>query len=345
MSQSKMFSLFAAILSIIVYAFFHTQTIPPLSSGQTATTVLPTSHNTSLTLFTEPEAGISPLLTLIQSASSSIDLVMYQLEDMNIETALVKKVNEGIPVRVLLNKGYYGRQENDRNNEAFTYLTDNGVAVHWTPSYFALTHQKTLIIDHSKAFIMTFNLTPRYYASGRDFAIIDSNTTDVDAIQSAFNDDWGGNKKTASNGIDLVWSPGSKDELLSLINNAHTSLDIYNEEMADTDIITALSTAAKRGVSVRIVMTYSTNWKKAFQTLSENGVSIHTFAKSAPLYIHAKMIVADKQRAFVGSENFSSNSMSKNRELGIVTNESALLTSLETTFAQDWDDARPFVAQ
>jgi phosphatidylserine/phosphatidylglycerophosphate/cardiolipin synthase-like enzyme len=116
--------------------------------------------------------------------------------------------------------------------------------------------------------------------------------------------------------------------------------------MNDQDITSALEAAAKRGVAVRVDMTYATNWKPALTELSSAGVLIRTYASSSKkLYIHAKMILADNATAFVGSENFSTGSLDDNRELGIVLSQRDVLDSLETVFNADWEQARPFVSQ
>ena len=98
----------------------------------------------------------------------------------------------------------------------------------------------------------------------------------------AFDDDWNSDNTPAGNGDDLVWSPGSESALLSLINNAQVSLDIYNEEMADANITDALEDAARRGVAVRVDMTYSSEWKTAFAALTAVGVQVRTYAVQAP---------------------------------------------------------------
>jgi len=59
-------------------------------------------------LITEPGDGMTQVLNVIQGATKSIDLVMYELEDTQIESALVLAEKRGIAVRVLLNEGYYG---------------------------------------------------------------------------------------------------------------------------------------------------------------------------------------------------------------------------------------------
>ena len=157
-------------------------------------------------LIIEPGDGMTKVLSMIQGATKSIDLVMYELEDTQIESALVLAEKRGVAVRVLLNEGYYGAQPSKESEDAYQYLKSGGVTVNWTQSYFALTHQKTLIVDGSQALIMTFNLTSQYYSTSRDFGVVDKDQADVSAIEATFNDDWQGIKDTASQGDDLVWS-------------------------------------------------------------------------------------------------------------------------------------------
>ncbi|MFZ2803928.1 MAG: phospholipase D-like domain-containing protein [Patescibacteria group bacterium] len=299
------------------------------------------SSAASSTLVIEPDAGVAPVISMIQSAKKSVDLVMYELEDTQVERALVADQARGVTVRVLLNQGYFGAQSKD-NVPAYQFLSTNKVAVKWTPSYFALTHEKSLVVDGSQALIMTFNLTPQYYSSSRDFGLVDDDPKDVAAMESTFDADWKGTKIASANGDDLVWSPGSEPQTVSVINSATSSLDVYNEEMSDKRIISALEAAAKRGVTVNVDMTDSSDWSSAFQALTSAGVHVRTYAAKATLYIHAKMVLADGKTAFVGSENFSATSLNQNRELGLDVSDPKVLTSLLATFNADWSVATPF---
>jgi phosphatidylserine/phosphatidylglycerophosphate/cardiolipin synthase-like enzyme len=113
---------------------------------------------------------------------------------------------------------------------------------------------------------------------------------------------------------------------LALIRGAKRSLVAYNEEMSDPQIIHALSAAARRlgPGKVRVVMTENSDWASAFDTLTQAGAQIEVFpAASNVLYIHAKAIVADGRRAFMGSENFSQASLDDNRELGLMLSSAA----------------------
>ncbi len=295
----------------------------------------------ALSLFVEPQAGIAPVLSLIRGAKSSLDLVMYQFEDRPVADALIAAQKRGVEVRVLLNHGYRG-QADPTNEPAYNYLYAHGVPVKWTPGRYDLTHQKSLVVDAKTLLIMTFNFTPQYYASGREFGVLDRDPPDVLASETVFGADWHSLKIHAPTADGLVWSPGSEATMLRLINGAHQTLAIYNEEMADDRITAALEAAVRRGVQVRVCMTYATAWKGAFNALNDDGVQVRTYASTANLYIHAKMILVDDHLAFIGSENFSPPSLEANRELGLTLDSVPLVAQLRDTFNLDWADARPY---
>jgi phosphatidylserine/phosphatidylglycerophosphate/cardiolipin synthase-like enzyme len=333
-----------AALTVCLWPY-HQQLLPvaasrQLSDADIAAELSGVSAQAPLSLLTEPDDTAEPVMQAIQTAHQSVDLVIYELEDPQVEQALADAQSRGIAVRVMLdNLDSFG---NYPNRAAFGFLQAHAVPVEWAPSSLAITHQKTLIIDGTQAFIMTFNLSPQYYTSSRDFAVVDAGPKDVAAIKAVFDADWSGQTTSTDTASDLVWSPGSANTLVALINSATSSLDIYNEEMADSRIENALQAAAARGVHVRVNMTYATSWKKALQSLATSGVEVRTYASSAKFYIHAKVIIADNAEAFIGSENFSTQSLDLNRELGILLKRPDVIQSLEATFNKDWAGSRPF---
>jgi phosphatidylserine/phosphatidylglycerophosphate/cardiolipin synthase-like enzyme len=331
-------AVFAVVVLAGVFGGFTLRSSPPARSSSASP-----AATGALSLITEPQAGIAPVLRAISGARRSVDLVMYEDEDTQVDGALVADAARGIRVRVLLNGGYY-RERSDVNDPAYDDLRTHHVPVRWTPSYFALTHEKALVVD-GRAYILTFNFTPRYYAADRDLGVIDGDRADVSAIERTFTADWNGRRIDAPPGRDLVWSPGSAQAQLALIGSARAGaqLDVYNEEMDSRPVEQALEAAARRGAHVNVVMTYASEWKAAFAALTAAGVLVRTYAQDAPLYIHAKMILTGA-RAFVGSENFSTTSLDDNRELGIVIGVPAIIRSLRATFARDFAGARPFAA-
>ena len=290
----------------------------------------------------EPSAGLSPIHALLAGAHRSLDLTMYELVDPVSERLLATDAARGVRVRVLLDR----TDEERRNAAAFSYLAAHAVAVRWASDRYTRTHEKAAVIDGTTALVMTLNLVTADYAGTRDFALADHLPVDVSAIESVFSADWQGAATPTPTGSDLVWSPGAEAPLVALIDGARRQLLVENEEMDDPYITRPLEQAARRGVDVEIVMTEDSEWATAFDALAAAGAHVRTYAESAPLYIHAKAIVADPggagARAFVGSQNFSIASLVYNRELGVETSSGAVVAPLAGALAADFAGARPW---
>jgi cardiolipin synthase A/B len=296
-------------------------------------------NGNGLSVLAEPQAGAAPFLALIGGARTSIDLTMYELFDPRVERALAVAAHRGVNVRVLLNGGYYSKRE-ATNAAAYRYLRGRGVHVRYTPTYFALTHQKTLTVDGRASAIMTLNFDG-LYSSTRDYAVLDRQPADVAAIIAAFDADYASHRATASTGTgDLVWSPHAAASILSLIGAAQHSLDLENEEMAYAPARDALCAAARRGVAVRVVMTYASEWRDDLAQLRSCGVNIRLY-HGQRYYIHAKLLVIDGRRALVSSQNLSTGSLQYNRELGITLRTKDLVSRLTGDFDADYRRATP----
>jgi len=300
--------------------------------------------STTYTLVTEPDQGITPIYNFIGTAKKTIDMTMYEFTDTTGEQLLAQAAAAGVTVRVILDQNL----EKSGNTAAYNYLTANGVQVHWANPIYAATHQKTITVDGATSAVMTLNLTSQYYSTSRDFAVIENDPNDVAAIEATFNADFTNAAITPPDGDDLVWSPtNSQSALLALINGAQHSLLIENEEMSDTNIVNALVSAAARGVLVQIAMTNDDNeYSSEFNQIVAAGGEISTYAETASLYIHAKVILADygspDAQVFIGSENFSSASLTENRELGLIISDSAILASIYGTLTGDFTGGTPW---
>jgi phosphatidylserine/phosphatidylglycerophosphate/cardiolipin synthase-like enzyme len=306
--------------------------------GTTTTTTNAGGAHTSL--ITEPGAGDRPFIALIDSARRSVRITMYELEDQRVEQALAATASRGVHVMVLLDHGRYGAGR-PGNQAAYNYLRAHNVIVAWAPTYFALVHQKSIVIDRRTAVIMTLNLTPAYYSSSRDFAVLDHRSADVDAIARVFDADLRGRQITpGAGGGDLVWSPGAQAPISALIAHAQRSIDVESEEMDDPAMTRQFCQAAQRGVRVRVVMTYQTAWRAALTHLAGCRAQVRTYPASAALYIHAKLIRVDGRTVFIGSQNLSRQSLTYNRELGIITKSPLIAASTGQTFSRDFTAAQ-----
>jgi cardiolipin synthase A/B len=297
---------------------------------------------TGLVLITDPAQGMNWFYDFIGTAKTSIDMTMYELTDTTVTSLLTKAAKSGIAVRVILDQNL----EKTDNTPAYQALAAGGVSVHWANPTYAATHQKTMTIDRTTSAIMTMNLTPDDYVTSRDFAVITTDAADVAAIETVFEADFDSAAITPPTGDDLVWSPtNAESSLVDLIQGAKASLYVENEEMGDSTIVSALSSAASHGIEVNLVMEDSRSYQSEFETLQDAGVAVMTYEHAA-IYIHAKVIVSDfgtpAVKAFVGSENFSNASLTENRELGMITSDPTIVTSLHTTLQGDFDGGTVF---
>src|SRR6202050_5416516 len=99
-----------------------------------------------------------------------LDLTMYELSDPRAEQILVADHDRGVRVRVLLDRDYSGGSV---NQAAYSTLSGAGVPVAWANDS-EIFHQKTITVDGAQSALMTGNLTSQYYATTRDFVIMDS---------------------------------------------------------------------------------------------------------------------------------------------------------------------------
>lgn len=322
----------------------------PRSAVSPSTGSAPPGH----ALIVEPDDGRTAVLQAISAAAKSIDLTIYELSDPEVVGALSAAQARGATVRVLYNWYSFSPEEQKENvMPTIQSLTRDGVACRPAPRAFEVTHEKAFVVDGATAVIQSFNLTPEYFGTTRDFGIVSSVAAEVAEVGAVFEADWSG-ANVAPEVPSLVWSPvNARAKLMQLIGGAQHTLDVYFEEISDPGTLGAFVTAAQRGVKVRVIAAVlasedSTNGNaRGIATLTAGGVDavcksfpVSTPSGSVPLYIHAKAIVSDfgtpAAQAFIGSENLSCVSLDDNRECGILETEPTLLARLESTFASDW---------
>src|SRR5829696_6734550 len=286
-------------------------------------------------IFIQPGDGRAPLLDEIRAARQSIDLEVYLLSDETILQSLEEAQRRGVAVRVILEEHPFGG--GGGQEAVFARLESAGIAVRWGNPVFRFSHIKTMIVDDAVAVIMNQNLTQSAFTSNREFGVVTNRPDAVQAAAAIFAADW--SRGAEPDPGPLVVSPtNARDQLLALVNDARVSLDLYAEVLRDPQLLDALAAAAERGVRVRIIVSPSADFAAEVDELAASGVAIRL---SRSLYIHAKLIVADGERAFVGSQNLSATSHDQNRELGIIVDDSVNLARLIRTFAIDFRAAAP----
>lgn len=313
-----------------------------LATASPASPASPTSADSAAySAFAFSRDGGQPTIEdFIDSATKTLDMTMYELEDTTAVKDLVALEKKGVRVRVVLD----GRHRT-ANDAARTALVNGGVGVVWSSDAFVYTHQKTITVDGATSLIMTGNLTPRYYRTSRDYGVFDRDGRDVAAIERVFAADYAGTAVTPGDGDHLLWSPtDARDRLIALIDGATRTLDIEELELSDSAVIAAVEARARAGVRVRVVLETPGDYTSGVAGIKAAGGKVVGYADPTGFYIHAKAMVADyglaSQAVQVGSMNLSANSLGKNRELGIVLTGTGVAgpvaKTVETTFAADF---------
>jgi cardiolipin synthase len=304
----------------------------------------PSCAASSVQVFVEPDAGEAPIVNAIDSAQHSVWVEVYLLTDHAVIQALESAAARGVQVQVLLEPHPEGSGSEDPA-QLIEELNQAGVRAQASDPTFRYTHEKALVIDSKTALILTCNLTLSGLggssgATDRDYGVIDSNAADVSEVMAIFSADW--NHQTAKLTVSrLVVSPeNSRADLQALIASAHTGLLLEDEEMSDAQSEDALIAAAERNVRVQLILPMPSppsSTSPDIARLLAAGVQVRY---STTLYMHAKLIVVDSRLGFAGSENFSTTSLNKNRELGIVMSDPTAISTFTSVFAEDWGAAQ-----
>ena len=288
----------------------------------------------NVTIIVEPSDNAAALIAAIRGATRSVHMTMYILSNSTIINALIAQQNAGHDVKVILNQTFPGG--GGSNLTAFNQLQTAGIPVHWAPSTFTLTHQKTVILDSTTAWIMTMNAAASSPSSNREYLAVDREPADVAEAEAIFAADYAGTSWTPSGSL-IVAPTNARPALVTLIRSANATIDMEAEELSDSNIVAALANEADSGVRVQIVLcdnVPSTAQANAIALLKMHA-NVRLVKVSTP-YIHAKSIVVDGSVAYVGSENFTASSLLYNRELGLLVTAPAEVLKVLTTTRGDF---------
>lgn len=276
----------------------------------------------------EPTDGATPLVRAIDKAARSIFVEIYILSDRRILHALERAEAQKVRVYVLLEHhplGMGAQPERVRDE-----LMAAGVAVRWTPRRFQLTHAKLLVLDDREAVFSTANLSKSAFTRNREVLVFDRASPDVRTASNIFRRDWDRSVGLDPDANVVVAPDNARSRLLHLVRTARRQLDVYAEEVNDPRVEASLEAAVRRQVNVRVIV--STSPGPGASRLARAGVAVRRLRQP---YVHAKVILVDGREAFIGSENLSSASLDKNREVGVLVRGSSLVR-LAHVFTRDW---------
>ena len=285
------------------------------------------------------------MLAGIEGAQKTLRIKMFILSDPSLIAALIAARKRGVEVRVMLNPAR--RSGETENEESRRQLVEAGVSVLDSNPAFDLTHEKSMVADEAQAFVMSLNWETRNVSETRDYAIVTRHAHEVAEIIECFDADWKRAKFTPHPGSALIWcNSNGRERFAHFIDNAKHTLWLQNERYQDAVIIERVVRAAGRGVKVHIVARPPHTLKAekliegvgGLRIMSDVGAKVHHLKG---MRLHGKMLLADSERAIVGSVNLAPGSFDARRELAIEVDDRNVVEPLEHVARHDWEHSEP----
>jgi cardiolipin synthase A/B len=280
-------------------------------------------------VFVGPTGYVAQFKTLIDNAARSIKVQMYIFTVRELIDALIAAKQRGVNVQVMLDPDHMG------NGNARKDFGAANVQLKDAPSVFEYAHAKYMVVDGNVAAISSGNFNYGAANSERNYGLLTGDADDVADLTALFDADW--SRTTPSlNCTRLLLSPvNSRSRLVAHIDSATSNLDLELMYLLDTDIRSAVSRARARGANIRVILGSDQDAVQnaaTIKTLRDDQIPVRV-AKTFDM--HAKLVIADGI-AFVGSENMSYTSLSKNREVGALVFEPTQAALIQAQFDRDW---------
>ncbi len=297
------------------------------------------------TLIVLPDDTGKAIIDAIDGAQKSIRIKMFVFSDPDLLDAVIAARQRGIDVRVMLNPARRTGEED--NVESRAALEAAGVKVKDSNPEFGITHEKSMVVDDTFAFVKSLNWATKNFTETRDYAIGTHHIHEVEEIAAGFDADWDRKKFNPGKDSYLIWCSGNgRERIARLIDGAKHTLFVQNERYQDAVIIERLVRAAMRGVKVHVMAKPPHSLKKqkliegvgGLRIMDDVGIEIH---KLKHLKLHGKMLLADGVRAIVGSINLAPGSFDDRRELAIEVHDEEIVERLTEVAKNDWENSHP----
>ena len=152
---------------------------------------------------------------------------MFSLSDQRVLSALVKAHKRKVKIRVLLNPARHSGEIQNRG--ARTVLLEAGIDVLDTNPAFAVTHEKSMVVDDATAFIGSLNWDPDNFEETREFAVISTDPDEVAEVIDCFEADWSRQPFEPRRPSNLIWCPGAGREQIARVHRPGETFPVRAE--------------------------------------------------------------------------------------------------------------------
>jgi len=272
-------------------------------------------------LIVQPEDGVVAVVNGIRSAKKSLDMPIFRLDHIEIDKAIKSAVKRGVIVRTLIAHTAGGGEKGLRKLEQRLLAT--GATVSRTADNLLRYHNKLMIVDGRTLYVLGFNYTHLDIDRSRSFGVVTSQRRLVQEALKLFEADFNRKEYSPGNKALVVSPENARPELAALLKGAKKQLLIYEMRITDNSMIRILKERAKAGVEIRILGKLE---KKDLAALVEK----------YPGKLHARAIIQDGKKAFVGSQSLRRLELDDRREVGVIVTDPGVVRQLVSVFESDW---------
>jgi cardiolipin synthase A/B len=299
----------------------------------------------SHTLIVLPDDSAKPILDAINHATKSLRVKMFLFSHPDLLKAVIEAKKRGVHVRVMLNPAR--RSGQSENAETHKKLKAEGIEVIDSNPAFDVTHEKSMVVDDTTAYVKSLNWDVKNLTETRDYAVVTTHEPEVKEVIECFEADWHRKPFTVDQRSLLIWCSGNgRDRIARFIDEAKHTLFVQNERYQDAVIIERLVRAKERGVKVHVMARPPHKLKKekltegvgGLRIMDDVGIKVH---KLKHLKLHGKMLLADHSRAIIGSINLAPGSFDSRRELAIEVHSPEVVERLRKIVHHDWKHSHP----
>lgn len=313
-------------------------------------------------------ASETALVNLINNATTSVDVMMYNNGSSAIVTALKSAAARGVRVRYIADR--------DATNAILTGQTLGFQVIrnNITGVDGGLMHNKVFIVDvgnAQNAWVTSgsMNLTEgQIYTDPNNMLFIQDQSL-AKAYTMEFEEMWGSSTATPDmtlakfgirksnntphlfsiNGkpVELYFSPSDQtaDQIAVKIGTANTSLDVAAHGFTDNPLGTAVKLAKDRRVNVRVLVRDTSEQGSEVPYLVSNGVTVRRYPTGT--IFHHKYCIIDANQTnsnpivVTGSHNWSASADEKNDENTLILEDERITNIFKQEFEARWCESTP----
>jgi cardiolipin synthase len=328
------------IISLLVVLWFYTGSLQfSLGSGFSIPVAAQSDWSVdqlekiSWELWISPYGTEQKLLSLLGNTKDILYVQTYDFTHKKVRELLKKLVLGWTDVRIMQeNKKYQQYADTYKQVVDFFAWNDNIQVKSDEELWTNFLHTKLKLTDTHYS-IQTANLTQSAFKN-REYFLVGNDPNIWKNLHDLFLKDWVWEEIYA---VDihpnlLVCPINCRKVLESIIMEAKESILIQTQYIVDEHIMDLLK--KQSSLDMQIVVA----------DLDSNRDMLYYFwpkvARALPKpYVHAKAMLIDDKYLYVGSINFSANSMDENRELGIIVTNREAIDAFTKQFVQDWGNS------